>query len=158
MDQKQPVVLAEIANQPCSREISQLVVHCSATKPSLDVDAAMIDRWHRTKGWRCIGYHYVIKRDGTIQRGRPLNEVGAHVANHNLNSVGICLAGGVNTNNKAENNFTKEQFGALADLLDVLKRRFPEAEILGHRDFPGVKKDCPSFDVRKWLKSMKSSE
>lgn len=115
------------------------------------MDAAMIDRWHRAKGWLKIGYHYVIKRDGTVEKGRDIKEVGAHVENHNTGNIGICMAGGTDKCARPENNFTDDQFHSLAVLLQDLKKQFPEAKVLGHRDWPGVKKACPSFDVRKWI-------
>lgn len=134
------------------RAITHLVVHCSATKPSVAVDAKMIDRWHRERGFLKIGYHFVIKRDGTVETGRPLDEPGAHVAGHNALTIGICLAGGLNEKTgKSENNYTDEQFASLTGVLKQLKELFPTAEILGHRDFPKVAKDCPCFDVRKWV-------
>ena len=133
-----------------------IVVHCSATRPSMDIGKTDIDRWHRAKSWLAIGYHYVIKRDGTIEEGRPDNVMGAHVSGHNSHSVGICLIGGVDEHdiNKAENNFTDEQFESLQELLTGLQEKYPEAVIQGHRDFTGVKKDCPSFDVKDWMVSI----
>lgn len=130
--------------------IKYLVVHCSASPPNVYVDAAVIDRWHRQRGFFKIGYHYVIKRDGTVDKGRDEEEVGAHAQGYNTGSIGICLAGGTNKAGKAENNFTPEQFKALEAKLEELLKRYPKAEILGHRDLPGVKKDCPSFDVKSW--------
>lgn len=130
-----------------------IVVHCSATRANQDIGKADIDRWHRAKGWFGIGYHFVIRRDGTVETGRPVNTPGAHVAGYNHNSVGICMVGGVDANDitKAENNFTPAQFASLASLLRDLKKKYPKAVIQGHRDFPSVAKACPSFDVRKWL-------
>jgi len=119
----------------------------------MNIGAAEIDRWHRQKGWRKIGYHFVIKRDGTIEPGRGLTEIGAHAAGYNSVSIGICLVGGVSEQDvkKAENNFTTPQMKALRYLLsNLLDISFPKAEVLGHRDLPGVAKDCPSFDVKKW--------
>ncbi len=130
--------------------ITKLAVHCSASPPNVYVDAAVIDRWHRQKGWFKIGYHYVIKRDGTVETGRKEEEIGAHVEGHNTGSLGICVVGGVNAKGKAEANFTPEQYASLERLLKDLLKKYPKAEILGHRDFPGVKKDCPSFDVKAW--------
>lgn len=132
-----------------------LVVHCSATRPSQDIGAADIDRWHRGQGWACIGYHYVIRRDGTVEEGRDREVIGAHVSGHNTNSVGICMAGGVSEAdvNVPENNFTKAQLAALKGLLLDLRKSYPQAKIQGHRDFSGVHKACPSFDVRTWLKA-----
>ncbi|MBZ5882544.1 peptidoglycan recognition protein family protein, partial [Escherichia coli] len=129
-----------------------LVVHCAATPPSWNGGAKEIRQWHREKGWIDIGYHFVIRRDGTVETGRPENTVGAHVENHNSNSIGICLVGGVDDKLKAQNNFTPAQFAALALKLRELKKKYPNVTVQGHRDFPGVKKDCPSFDTRKWIK------
>jgi N-acetyl-anhydromuramyl-L-alanine amidase AmpD len=128
-----------------------LVVHCAATPPTWNGGAKEIRQWHRDKGWIDIGYHFVIRRDGTVETGRPENTVGAHVENHNSNSIGICLVGGVDEKLKAQNNFTPAQFAALAEKLRELKAKYPNVTVQGHRDFPGVKKDCPSFDTRKWI-------
>jgi N-acetylmuramoyl-L-alanine amidase len=129
-----------------------LVVHCSATPENLDVGAKEIDKWHRAQGWACIGYHYVIRRDGTVEEGRDREVVGAHVVSANDSSVGICMVGGVDADDpkKAEDNYTEEQYTSLKKLLDELKTVYPQAVILGHRDFPGVKKACPCFDVKQW--------
>lgn len=131
--------------------VKYLVVHSSASKPKNFVDASTIDRWHRDRGFLKIGYHYVILRDGTVQKGRPDSEVGAHVEGHNTGSLGICMVGGINdTTGKSENNYTDKQFASLSSLLFKLTISHPGAEILGHRDFPNVKKDCPCFDVKSW--------
>lgn len=133
-----------------------IAIHCSATSEKQNIGAADIDRWHRAQGWAAIGYHYVIKRDGTIEEGREEDVVGAHVADYNAVSLGICMAGGVDANDvkKAKNNFTDAQFASLKQLLVDLKIRYPNAKIQGHRDFPNVKKACPSFDVAEWLKTV----
>lgn len=133
------------------RATDAIVVHCSASVPSADTDVKTIDRWHRQRGFSMVGYHYVIKTDGEIQEGRPLDYVGAHVQGFNSRTVGICLIGGVDAKNKPSDNFTSHQKFSLLTLLKDLSDRFPGAEILGHRDFPGVNKACPSFDVRSWL-------
>lgn len=112
----------------------------------------MIDRWHRAKGWLKIGYHYVIRRDGVIEKGREDTEVGAHVEGFNTGNLGICMAGGVDDKGVPAQNFTDDQYHTLAILLQDLKKKHPNAEIKGHRDWPNVKKACPSFDVRKWIK------
>ena len=129
-----------------------IAVHCSATSENLDIGAKDIDRWHRAQGWTCIGYHFVIRRDGTIEEGRDRNVIGAHVVGFNESSIGICLVGGIDADDikKAENNYTKEQFDSLKKLLDELKAVYPQAKIQGHRDFPNFKKACPCFDVKEW--------
>lgn len=128
-----------------------LVVHCSATSPKQDIGAKEIRQWHRQKGWIDIGYHFVIRRNGTVEKGRPIDVVGAHVENWNAVSVGVCMAGGIDEKGQPENNFTPAQFAALAELLIDLKKQYPDAQVKGHRDFPNVKKACPSFDVRQWI-------
>jgi len=99
----------------------------------------------------------VIRRDGTVEKGRDDSVVGAHVQGFNENSVGICMVGGVSADdvNKAQNNFTPKQFASLKTLLVDLKKKYPKAKIQGHKDFPGVAKACPSFDVKAWLKAEK---
>jgi hypothetical protein len=131
-----------------------IVVHCSATPPTADIGRREIDQWHRAKSWLKIGYHVVIRRDGTIEWGRKLTEVGAHVEGHNSHTVGVCMVGGVNAAGKAENNFTPEQFDALEVVLLGLQCKLQGVRrICGHRDFPDVKKDCPSFDVAEFCKA-----
>jgi N-acetylmuramoyl-L-alanine amidase len=137
------------------QRVAFLVVHCSATRPSQDFDVNDIRRMHLQRGFFDVGYHFVIKRDGTVQTGRPLDRQGAHVQGYNHLSVGVCMIGGVTEDDVKvpENNFTPEQFASLRNVLAMLKQKFPHAEILGHRDMPHVHKACPSFDVRAWLNS-----
>lgn len=135
------------------RKIDKIIVHCSATRPSHDIDAEEIDRWHKKRGWSGIGYHFFIKREGQIQLGRPLEKSGAHTKGLNKNSIGICYAGGVkeergeNGKWEADDNRTSQQKDSLLSLLKLLKNMFPEAIIHSHRDFAA--KACPSFDATK---------
>lgn len=130
------------------KDIKFLVVHCAATYPSMDIDAAWIDRIHKERGFRKIGYHYFIKRDGTIEKGRPEWEMGAHVKGFNQNSLGICMAGGLKEGTtEVEDNFTNAQYESLESLLTTLYTKYPEAEFAGHNDFLGHEsRGCPSFD------------
>lgn len=134
-----------------------IVLHCAATRPEQDIGAKEIRAWHKAKGWQDIGYHYVIRRDGTVEKGRSETAIGAHVGGHNSNSLGICLVGGVSSKDfrVAENNFTPAQWQSLESLVAVLCRKYPGAVIIGHRDFPKVAKACPSFDARMWAKKNK---
>jgi N-acetylmuramoyl-L-alanine amidase len=136
------------------RHTDYIVIHCSATTANQDVGVREIDLWHRKRSFLCIGYHKVIRRNGTIEDGRDLDVIGAHVEGHNHNSIGICMAGGVDANDiaKAENNFTPEQWTSLESLVRELRVLYPTAEVLGHRDFPNVQKACPSFDAREWAR------
>lgn len=135
--------------------VKYIAIHCSATKPSMDIGVTELDRWHRARGFVMIGYHYVLRRDGTCELGRPLNQVGAHVEDYNSCSIGICMVGGVDDSKamKPTNNFTADQFTSLEALLRVLRSQYPDAVIQGHKDFPNVAKSCPSFDVRTWLQT-----
>jgi N-acetyl-anhydromuramyl-L-alanine amidase AmpD len=134
------------------RDIQKLVVHCAATMPSMDIGAKEIRQWHLDKGWKDIGYHYVIRRDGSNEKGRPDEIAGAHVAGHNKNTIGICLVGGINEDGYPEPNFTDEQFVMLRRLLTALLQTYAlhGEDILGHRDFPNTGKSCPCFSVRHW--------
>lgn len=128
-----------------------IVIHCSATPPSMDIGVKEIDRWHRQKGWQGCGYHYVIRRDGSIETGRPDDVIGAHVVNYNHNSLGICMVGGVAEKDKVtpENNFTEAQFASAQALVARMRAKYPKAKVRGHRDF--AKKACPSFDVKDYF-------
>ena len=124
-----------------------IVIHCSATKPSMDVDAETIRNWHvNERGWRDIGYHKVIKRNGEVEDGRDVRDSGAHAAGYNSKSVGECMVGGMAEDNSAENNFTAQQWTALLDLVKQLKSNYPNADVIGHNEIS--EKECPSFDAR----------
>jgi N-acetyl-anhydromuramyl-L-alanine amidase AmpD len=141
------------------RKIDYLVMHCSATRGGQKVTVKDITEWHKARGFRTIGYHYVVYADGTIVEGRPLEEIGAHVAGHNQNSIGICYIGGLDVMGKAKDTRTPEQKKAIRELLLKLRRQYPNAAICGHRDFSPDKngngkiepfewiKECPCFDA-----------
>ena len=126
-----------------------LVVHCSATKPSMDIGLREIKRWHvDDNGWRDVGYHYIIRRNGEVELGRSNRDTGAHAAGYNHKSVSLCMVGGMAEDNSAENNFTAQQWTALLDLVKQIKVDYPEADVIGHNEIS--EKECPSFDVQKW--------
>ena len=128
------------------REMDKIIIHCSATKEGQEISAATIDEWHKARGWRSIGYHYVIGLDGMIEYGRPITETGAHVKNHNKGSIGICYIGGLDSVSKtAKDTRTPEQIATLLELLRVLKKLHPNATIHGHNEFSA--KACPCFDA-----------
>ncbi|NBI12154.1 N-acetylmuramoyl-L-alanine amidase [[Haemophilus] felis] len=165
-------------------QITKVVIHCSATtngKPlrnARETAAQAIDRWHKDRGYKRpdagikrfnpnlkhIGYHAVIDTDGTIEFGREIGEIGAHVKGHNVGSIGICLVGGVGEGKeKYHGRYTEAQWHALSKLLITLAPQCSQAEIVGHRDLsPDLNgdgtitpnewlKNCPCFDVREWL-------
>ena len=125
-----------------------IAVHCSATPEGKWFDATDIDRWHRERGWAGIGYHYVVRLDGSIEAGRPEDAMGAHVSGYNSKALGVVYIGGVAEDGKTpKDTRTCEQKAALAQLLRSLKTKHRGARIQGHRDFPKVAKACPSFDA-----------
>jgi N-acetyl-anhydromuramyl-L-alanine amidase AmpD len=151
-----------------TREIDHLIIHCAATPPTADIGAADIDRWHRQRGWWGNGYHAVIRRNGeteTVESGhrcRPLDRAGAHVGDcgpgWNRRSIGVCLAGGVDTNNRPANNFTDAQWKALEEYVLTMLERFPSIHTIGgHRDLiaktGAPPKACPSFAVTDWWRN-----
>ena len=132
------------------RVITLIVVHCSAVRPDQTSSVAQIDRYHREdRHYKFgVGYHYVIRRDGTIEPGRPEWMIGAHCLNHNRYSIGICYEGGLDARGQPEDTRTLEQKLAMLHLLEVLHRRYPKALIVGHRDL-SHDRDCPCFDAVK---------
>ena len=136
------------------RDIEYIVIHCSATMPSMDVPIERVKKWHLDRGWSDIGYHYYITRDGEIHKGRNLSTIGAHVRGYNKNSIGICYEGGINESGEPEDNRTIAQKKSLLKVVEILKFVFSGAIAQGHRDFPNVKKACPSFDAKSEYKDI----
>ncbi|WP_163834704.1 N-acetylmuramoyl-L-alanine amidase [Spartinivicinus ruber] len=127
-------------------KITKLVVHCSDTPDDRDISAEDIHRWHKERGWDGIGYHKVIKRDGTVENGRPDYWPGAHVKNHNQHSLGVCLIG--------RDCITSAQLVSLGKVIDDWLLKYPDAEVVGHCDLDSGK-TCPNFDVPEWWISVK---
>ena len=125
------------------RKISLIVIHCSAVRPDQSSSAVQIDMWHRQRGFHLgIGYHYVIRRNGEIEEGRPEYMVGAHCVNHNSHSIGVCYEGGLDIRGQPADTRTEEQRKAMRQLLEELHGRYPRALIVGHHDLNPYK-DCP---------------
>lgn len=146
------------------KRIDFIAIHCSADPADTKKDAAAIDRYHRSLGWRMVGYHYIIERDGNVVPGRPETMRGAHEARINSRSLSVCMIGGSPPVNSpeyrrglGENNFTEAQWVSLERTVKALHAKHPNAEILGHRDVPGVKKACPSFDARAWWEEVRDT-
>lgn len=132
------------------REINSIVIHCSATRAGVDFTAADIDRWHRERGMNEIGYHYVIRLDGTVEKGRSLEIVGAHCAGYNRNSVGVCYIGGLDTAGNPADTRTPAQEKVMRKLVDQLMKEYPINKVFGHREVAA--KACPCFDVQAWMR------
>ena len=110
----------------------------------MDITASDIRDWHIDRGWSDIGYHYVIRRDGTLEDGRPIEQAGAHTKGRNTNSIGICLIGGADSF-----DYTLDQMDVLVDLVETLEETYPNATVHGHNEFSG--KACPQFDVQAFF-------
>lgn len=129
------------------KETTLLVIHCAATRPTMDVGVREIRQWHKQRGFLDVGYHLIVRRDGTVEKGRDLYQVGAHAKGFNANSVGICLVGGVDDKLKPEDNFTPEQYVTIDKLVDQMVSTFPDLKrIVGHTNLDSGKA-CPSFDA-----------
>jgi len=129
------------------RKIDTIIIHCSATPAGRPHTAADIARWHRERGFAGIGYHHVVLLDGTVEKGRPEAEIGAHCQGHNARSIGVCYIGGTDAKLRPLDTRTEAQKAALRALVSRLLERHPGAAVRGHDEFaPG--RACPCFSVR----------
>jgi len=132
--------------------VSAITIHCSATPEGRDVTAAQLNEWAIAR-FRQPSYHYLILLDGTVVENLSTKFRGAHTGGRNTGNIGICYVGGMNrAMTAAKDTRTLAQKSALHNLLRELETTYPQARILGHRDWPKVAKDCPSFSVSDWLK------
>ena len=129
------------------RRINKIILHCSATKEGFSFTAKDIDDWHKQRGWKKIGYHYVVLLDGTVQSGRPESEIGSHTVGQNADSIGVCYIGGLDLNGKPKDTRTIQQKKALDSLISDLLKTYPASTVHGHHEF--ANKACPCFDVKK---------
>lgn len=129
------------------RKINKIIIHCSATPEGRDNTIEDVERWHKARGWKGIGYHYVIHLDGSVHQGRSEDEIGAHCSGENSNSIGICYIGGLAKDcSTPKDTRTEAQKQSLLELLKELKKRYPNATIHGHSEFAA--KACPCFDAK----------
>ena len=136
-----------------NRIIKEIIVHCSATPEGKDFTVLDIKKWHLERGFSDIGYHYVIYRDGSINKGRDESKIGAHCTGHNSYSIGVCYVVGVAKDGKtAKDTRTDAQKKSLLSLLRNLKMKYPQASIHSHKDY--ANKACPSFDATKEYSSI----
>ena len=135
------------------KKTDSIIIHCAATKASMDIGYKEIREWHVDQnGWDDVGYHFIIKRNGQYEKGRPEGYSGAHAPSHNSRSIGICLVGGMADDGGPENNFTLEQFLTLKDLVNMIMDKYSDiTEVLGHCDVQENKPNCPGFNVKEWL-------
>lgn len=133
-----------------SKSVQYIILHCSATRCNQDYTVEQMLRDHKARGFRTIGYHFYIRRDGTVTQHRKLLEVGAHCRPWNRCSIGICYEGGLDEQGHPCDNRTPEQTEQFILLLMRLVKVFPDAKIRGHRDMRRcIPKACPCFDAEK---------
>jgi N-acetylmuramoyl-L-alanine amidase len=133
-----------------SRKIKFIVLHCTATQPEATIKAIQ-DYWRNTLKWQNPGYHFIIERDGEIVQLQDIEKPANGVAGNNQHAIHISYIGGVDRRGNPSDNRTTLQKDAMFNKVVELTELYPDAKIVGHRDFPGVRKACPSFDVRTWI-------
>ena len=136
------------------RDINLIVIHCSATRVTRNFTVEDLEACHKARGFQTIGYHYYITKDGEIFPCRSEETPGAHVLRYNAHSIGICYEGGLDSDGHPADTRTEAQKRSMAELLKSLCTDYPDAEVIGHRDLPWVRKSCPCFDVKKWLRDI----
>ena len=136
------------------RKIDLIIIHCSATRVNRNFSVEDLEACHKARGFKTIGYHYYITKDGTIYPFRPEEMIGAHAKHYNAHSIGICYECGLDAKCNPADTRTETQKHSMTELLKSLCLDYPDAEIIGHRDLPWVKKDCPCFDTKKWLEQI----
>ncbi|MDD6702659.1 MAG: N-acetylmuramoyl-L-alanine amidase [Muribaculaceae bacterium] len=127
------------------RKIDKIILHCTATPEGREVTVADVTAWHKERGFRTIGYHYLVYLDGTVVRGRREEEIGAHCLGQNAGSIGVCYVGGLDSRGKPKDTRTAAQRVALRNLVEGLQRRYPHATLHGHNEFAA--KACPCFKI-----------
>jgi N-acetylmuramoyl-L-alanine amidase len=130
------------------RPIDKLIVHCSASPDHMDIGVKEITRWHvKERGFRTIGYHYVVRRDGTVETGRDIHWAGAHCEGHNQFSIGICWVG--------ETAQTEKQHAALLSLCKKIMDQYKLTveQVYGHYQF-NSHKTCPNFKIEPFRKEL----
>ena len=127
------------------RKIDKIILHCTATPEGREVTVADVTAWHKERGFRTIGYHYLVYLDGTVVRGRREEEIGAHCLGQNAGSIGVCYVGGLDSRGKPKDTRTAAQCVALRNLVEGLQRRYPHATLHGHNEFAA--KACPCFKI-----------
>ena len=130
------------------RNINYIAIHCTATQPETSI-ASIQNYWKNNLGWKNPGYHYIIDRFGNVVNLLPIELVSNGVQGYNSQTINISYVGGIDKSGKPKDTRTEAQKQSILKLLKELRVKFPKAKIQGHRDFPNVKKACPSFDAKK---------
>jgi N-acetyl-anhydromuramyl-L-alanine amidase AmpD len=128
------------------RDINKIIIHCADTPNGKEFHVSDIDKWHKEKGWICVGYHFILPLDGKVEVGRDAGVVGAHAKGYNKESLGICMIG--------RSAFYEDQWFRLRGLIRALEGTYNGVRILGHNELDSGKV-CPGFNVRDWLRGDK---
>jgi len=140
---------SELSFMASPESVRFLVLHCSATRCNSDYPPEQMLLDHKIRGFRTIGYHFYVRKDGSLSQHRKLLEVGAHCRPYNRCSIGICYEGGLDEEGRPANTLTEPQFQTLTELFERLVVLFPDAMIMGHRDMrSSTPKECPCLDTR----------
>ena len=130
------------------RNINYIAIHCTATQPEASI-ASIQNNWKNNLGWKNPGYHYIIDHFGNVVNLLPIELVSNGVQGYNSQTINISYVGGIDKSGKPKDTRTEAQKQSILKLLKELRVKFPKAKIQGHRDFPNVKKACPSFDAKR---------
>ena len=132
------------------RNIDYIVIHCTATQPNA-TKQAILNYWKNTLKWKNVGYHRLVDANGIIHELARFEQITNGVRGYNSNSIHFSYIGGIDAVGNPKDTRTLKQKESLLYLIKQAKKQFPNAIVQGHRDFKGVAKACPSFDVKKWL-------
>ena len=135
------------------RKIDFIAIHCTAGQPN-QTTKSILDYWKNVLKWKSVGYHYLINADGSVEQLAKEYEITNGVAGFNSKCIHISYKGGIDKLGKPMDTRTEAQKKSMHNLLLSLRKGYPKAIIQGHMDFPNVKKACPSFDFKKWLKEI----
>lgn len=134
------------------RYINEIIIHCTSTYPKQDIGAKEIRAWHRANGWKDCGYHYIVRLDGTVERGRYVSQPGAHCRGHNAHSIGIAYVGGLDEQGRPTDTRTREQRASLLKLVTQLTTLY-HCKTTGHNDH-NPNKACPCYDAKNEYKNI----
>ena len=137
------------------RTIRHIVIHCTATPQTATVQSIQ-NHWRNVLKWRNPGYHVLIEANGTVHRLAPDSAICNGVAGHNQTSLHVSYIGGVDKSGKPVDNRTPQQTHSMIQVISQWLLLYPSAIVQGHRDFPKVRKACPSFDARAWWRTVQS--
>ena len=147
------LLAAKFSVRKSRRRIDAIVIHCTASKPGVDLTVEDVRKMHKKQGWSDIGYHYLIRLDGRIENGRDVDLIGAHVADHNAHTIGVCYVGGLDNNGNPYDTRTQNQKDSLLSLLRMLRAAYPKAVIKGHRDYSPDKNGNGTVEPSEWIKA-----